>query len=113
VELHIDVNILKYILPPSSVLNMEAVCFSTILVPNYKFTVLTTQTNNDIITSLRISYLIKFTCCSLSEVTISRMIRPWLHPEFIFRLSSAGKRYNECLALLHGFTNKVWSEVDY
>ncbi|KDR12227.1 cytochrome P450 4C1-like isoform X2 [Zootermopsis nevadensis] len=46
----------------------------------------------------------------LSEVTIFRMIRPWLHPDFLFRLSSAGKKYNERLTLLHSFTNKVIKE---
>ncbi|KAJ4433395.1 Cytochrome P450 4C1, partial [Periplaneta americana] len=52
---------------------------------------------------------------SMSELTLWRMVCPWLHPDFLFRLSSSGKKYNECLNIVHSFTNKVIRErkADY
>jgi hypothetical protein len=44
---------------------------------------------------------------SMSEIVVHRMFRPWLHPDFIFKLSAMGKRHDECLKVVHGFTNKV------
>ncbi|PNF27068.1 Cytochrome P450 4C1, partial [Cryptotermes secundus] len=46
----------------------------------------------------------------LSEIIVNRIFRPWLHYDFIFRLSALGKRSDQCLGVLHGFTNKVIQE---
>lgn len=48
-------------------------------------------------------------CFSMSEITVKRMLDPLLHPEFIFKLSRFGRRHDECLRVLHGFTKKVRS----
>jgi len=46
--------------------------------------------------------------CRMSEIILHRLFHPWLHPDFIFfKLSAMGKRHDECLKVLHGFTNKV------
>ncbi|PSN54059.1 hypothetical protein C0J52_03127 [Blattella germanica] len=42
----------------------------------------------------------------MSEIIMNRLFRPWLHPDFMFKLSSIGKRHDECLRVLHGFTNQ-------
>nr|AIW79997.1 cytochrome P450 CYP4C77 [Nilaparvata lugens] len=46
----------------------------------------------------------------ISKLTIERGIRPWLHPNFIFQRTEFGKKYENCLSILHGFTKKVISE---
>lgn len=46
----------------------------------------------------------------ISELTIVRSVRPWLWHPFIFGLTKYGRRYNQCLKVLHGFTNKVIRE---
>jgi hypothetical protein len=43
----------------------------------------------------------------MSEITMGRMFQPWLHPDFIFKLSTLGRRSDQCLKVLHGFTDKV------
>lgn len=45
-------------------------------------------------------------CDALTE----RMLRPWLWPDFIFKLSNCWKKQKECLKILHGFTRKVTKE---
>ncbi|XP_049938560.1 cytochrome P450 4C1-like isoform X7 [Schistocerca serialis cubense] len=47
---------------------------------------------------------------SISELTIKRMIKPWLHTEFIFKRSSTGKEFYKQLNILHSFTKKVIRE---
>ena len=47
----------------------------------------------------------------MSELVRRRIIRPWFHPDAIYRLSKEGKRHAECLSILHGFTNKVRTVV--
>ncbi|GFG37750.1 hypothetical protein Cfor_02942, partial [Coptotermes formosanus] len=42
----------------------------------------------------------------MSEVIVHRMLRPWLSPDCIFKLTAAGKRHEKCLRVLHGFTNR-------
>jgi hypothetical protein len=44
---------------------------------------------------------------SMTEIMVHRLIHPWLHSDFIFKLSATGKRHDECLKVIHGFTNKV------
>ncbi|XP_068083527.1 uncharacterized protein [Anabrus simplex] len=46
----------------------------------------------------------------VSELTLQRAIRPWLHPHFVFQFTERGRRYEHCLQVLHGFTNKVIQE---
>lgn len=47
----------------------------------------------------------------ISENTLRRAVRPWLHIDFIFNnFSSIGKEYKKCTSILHGFTNKVIQE---
>ncbi|PNF27071.1 Cytochrome P450 4C1, partial [Cryptotermes secundus] len=46
----------------------------------------------------------------MSEITVQRIFQPWLHPESIFKLFRIGRRHDECLRVLHGFTRKVIAE---
>ncbi|XP_047003514.1 cytochrome P450 4C1-like [Schistocerca americana] len=46
----------------------------------------------------------------ISELTVKRMIKPWLHSDFIFKRTSTGQEYYDQLNILHGFTKKVISE---
>ncbi|KDR12229.1 Cytochrome P450 4C1 [Zootermopsis nevadensis] len=46
----------------------------------------------------------------MSEIIMHRMLRPWLHPDFIFKFTTLGKRTDQCLRVLHGFTNRVIQE---
>ncbi|XP_069699708.1 cytochrome P450 4C1-like [Periplaneta americana] len=46
----------------------------------------------------------------MSELTVHRMFRPWLHNDFLYKLTEKGKRHAECLRVLHGFTKKVIQE---
>lgn len=46
-------------------------------------------------------------CCRVSELTMQRAMRPWLHPKAFFNMTTLGRRYVQCLSVLHGFTNKV------
>lgn len=46
----------------------------------------------------------------ISELTIHRSLRPWLWHPLIFKWTRYGRRYNQCLDVLHGFTNKVIRE---
>jgi hypothetical protein len=40
-----------------------------------------------------------------------RMFHPYLHPDFIFNLSSKGRQHKKYLSILHGFTRKVWHPI--
>lgn len=46
----------------------------------------------------------------LGELFILRMMNPFLNSEFIFKRTSLGKEYYECLHTLHTFTRKVIAE---
>ncbi|CAL8135189.1 unnamed protein product [Orchesella dallaii] len=46
----------------------------------------------------------------LSELVQYRQLKPWLHPDFIWRLSPAGRENEECLKTVHGFTDLVIRE---
>ena len=43
----------------------------------------------------------------MGEINCYRHFRPWLHSDFIFKMLPIGKRHDECLEVLHGFTRKV------
>ncbi|KAK7869845.1 hypothetical protein R5R35_008062 [Gryllus longicercus] len=43
----------------------------------------------------------------ISDITVKRIIQPWLHIDFIFYLSSLGRKYKKCLEVLHGTTDEV------
>jgi hypothetical protein len=49
----------------------------------------------------------KWHCCRVSELTMQRAMRPWLHPKVFFDMTNLGKRYVQCLSVLHSFTNRV------
>ncbi|KAJ9600115.1 hypothetical protein L9F63_009591, partial [Diploptera punctata] len=46
----------------------------------------------------------------LSEIVIKRLFRPWLHPDFIFKMSNIGRRAAVCLDILHSYVDKVIAE---
>ncbi|ODN03389.1 Cytochrome P450 4c3 [Orchesella cincta] len=46
----------------------------------------------------------------ISELFQYRQMRPWLHSDFIWRRSQAGKENEKCLKILHGFTDLVIRE---
>lgn len=43
----------------------------------------------------------------ISELILHRFVRPYLHFEFIYKLTATGKRFYHCLEVLHSFTNEV------
>lgn len=43
----------------------------------------------------------------ISRVVQTRQIRPWLQPEFLFKLSPMARTQADCLRILHGFTDMV------
>ncbi|CAG5083881.1 Similar to CYP4C1: Cytochrome P450 4C1 (Blaberus discoidalis) [Cotesia congregata] len=43
------------------------------------------------------------------ETFIYRSFRPWLIPEFLFKLTSKGRGYQKNLKVLHSFTKKVFN----
>jgi hypothetical protein len=43
----------------------------------------------------------------MSEIIMHRAFWPWLHPDFIFKTMTGWKRNEECLEVVHGFTNRV------
>jgi len=38
---------------------------------------------------------------------MSRITKPWLHPDAIFALTSVGRKHAKNLKILHNFTEKV------
>lgn len=46
----------------------------------------------------------------ISTLVLERMMRPWLWPSLIFGLTRDGKRHEENLKILHGFTRQVIEE---
>jgi Cytochrome P450. len=46
----------------------------------------------------------------ISTLVLERMMRPWLWPSLIFGLTRDGKRHEENLKILHGFTRRVIEE---
>ncbi|XP_039312577.1 cytochrome P450 4C1 isoform X1 [Solenopsis invicta] len=46
----------------------------------------------------------------VGKIIIYRAMRPWLFPNMIFSLTSMGKKFNENLKILHGFTDKIIEE---
>lgn len=45
--------------------------------------------------------------CRLAHLALRRLLNPILHNEFIFNLTSTGKRAKKVLKTLHDFTDKV------
>jgi len=43
----------------------------------------------------------------MGEIVQLRQLRPWLQPNWLFRLSSHSSEEKRCLDILHGFTDKV------
>lgn len=48
--------------------------------------------------------------CRIGEILYKRYFNPLLHNEFIFGLTSLGKRSRKALEIVHGFTEKVINE---
>nr|XP_018901323.1 PREDICTED: cytochrome P450 4C1-like [Bemisia tabaci]XP_018901324.1 PREDICTED: cytochrome P450 4C1-like [Bemisia tabaci]AFP49818.1 cytochrome P450 [Bemisia tabaci] len=46
----------------------------------------------------------------ISELTLKRSFQPWFWPDLVFNMTDYGKRYSECLSVLHGFTTRVIKE---
>jgi cytochrome P450 len=45
-----------------------------------------------------------------SDIVFKRQSFPWLWTDWIFHLTPMGRRWRQCLAVLHGFTNSVIQE---
>lgn len=41
------------------------------------------------------------------QITMERGLRPWLESDFIFNLSALGRENQQCVKVLHEFTNQV------
>ncbi|XP_050083264.1 cytochrome P450 4C1-like [Anopheles aquasalis] len=46
----------------------------------------------------------------LSSLFLERLVRPWLHPEWIFKRSALGRKQQTLLDVLHGYTRQVIQE---
>ncbi|CAB3369782.1 Hypothetical predicted protein [Cloeon dipterum] len=46
----------------------------------------------------------------ITDLIVYRMLRPWLHPDFIHDMTPTGRNFKRCLKTLHGFTNNVIQE---
>ena len=46
----------------------------------------------------------------VSELNVFRLTRPWLYPDFIFYLTTYGRRMKRCLREMHKFTRSVIKE---
>ncbi|KAK7870825.1 hypothetical protein R5R35_014414 [Gryllus longicercus] len=46
----------------------------------------------------------------ITTITARRALRPWLHLDFIFYMTTPGRRYKKCLEVLHGTTDSVIRE---
>ncbi|KAJ4450387.1 hypothetical protein ANN_01808, partial [Periplaneta americana] len=44
---------------------------------------------------------------SMGNIFIQRIAKPWIHPDFIFSLTSRGKEQKRCLSILHGLSKSV------
>lgn len=44
---------------------------------------------------------------AVSELFVDRAIRPWLHPDFIFKRTEYGRQNKKALGVIHGYTKKV------
>nr|AVL92838.1 CYP450 [Locusta migratoria] len=48
--------------------------------------------------------------CTVAELTMKRALRPWLYPDFIFRMTPSGRQYYKCLNTVHQFSKQVIKE---
>ncbi|XP_049765720.1 cytochrome P450 4C1-like [Schistocerca cancellata] len=48
--------------------------------------------------------------CSVTELTMKRVLKPWLYPDFIFRMTPSGRQYYKCLDTVHQFSKQVITE---
>ena len=43
----------------------------------------------------------------IGRIVQTRQAQPWIQPEFLFQLHPMSKKQQQCLDILHGFTDKV------
>lgn len=43
----------------------------------------------------------------ITQLIMKRVVRPWLHPSFIYKQTKDGKRFYDCLQSLHGYSTDV------
>lgn len=46
----------------------------------------------------------------IGEIVQTRQVKVWYHPEFIFRMTQLYKDHENCINVLHGFSNRVIRE---
>ncbi|KAL1377374.1 hypothetical protein pipiens_016313 [Culex pipiens pipiens] len=44
---------------------------------------------------------------ALSELFLDRLVRPWLHNNYLFKRSEYGQRHQKAIDIVHGYTKKV------
>ncbi|XP_011305594.1 cytochrome P450 4C1-like isoform X2 [Fopius arisanus] len=47
---------------------------------------------------------------TLGHILLHRLLRPWLHSDFIFSLTKSGKIHDKCLNIIRGFSKKIIRE---
>jgi len=43
----------------------------------------------------------------ITDAIIYRQLSPWIHPDFLFKLSQTGRKHDACLAIIHNFRKDV------
>lgn len=43
----------------------------------------------------------------VTQLIMRRVVRPWLHPSFIYKQTEDGKKFHNCLQSLHGYSSDV------
>lgn len=50
---------------------------------------------------------------SVTEISVSRIFKLWLQPEFLFRLSSYSKKFEKSLEIMESVSKNVSSGIRY
>jgi hypothetical protein len=45
--------------------------------------------------------------CRITQIVMERSLRPWLDSDLLFNLSALGRENQQCVKVLHDFTNQV------
>jgi hypothetical protein len=51
--------------------------------------------------------ILQFKYYSMTDIVVQRTFKPWIHPDWLFRLSPLAKQHAKYLAILHDMTNSV------